>query len=101
VDYFADPKATNDLILDLVQQYNNGWVYSAGVADYAVETMKSVGLVSNGENNEIGDLDAARVQRIIDLDTPIFTAGNSAPKAGLKPEDLFTNDFLDPAIGLK
>jgi len=101
VDYMADPKATNELILKLVTEYNNGWVYSAGVASYAVDTMKSLGLISNGTNAVIGDMDAARVQKIIDIDTPIYTAGGSAPKTGVKPEDIMTNEFLDQTIGLK
>jgi len=101
VDYFADPKATNDLILQLVTKYNNGWVYSAGVADYSVKTMKDLGLVSNGANSEIGDMDPARVQKIIDIDTPIYTKSGSAPKTGVKPEDIVTNEFLDTTIGLK
>jgi ABC-type nitrate/sulfonate/bicarbonate transport system substrate-binding protein len=101
VDYFADPKAANDLILKLVTEYNNGWVYSEGVANYAVETMKSLNLVSNGSNAQIGDMEADRVQKIIDIDTPIYTASGSAPKSGLKPDDIFTNEFLDPAIGLQ
>ena len=101
VDYFADPKATNELILKLVTEFNNGWVYSAGVASYAVDTMKSLGLVSNGGNATIGDMDPARVQKIIDIDTPIYTAGGTAPKAGLTPADIVTNEFLDPAVGLK
>ncbi len=100
VDYFADPAATNELVLDLVTQFNNGWVYSAGAADYSVETMLGQGIVSNGENDFVGDIDAERVQSIIDITTPIYTAANNAPKAGLKPEDLFTNEFLDETIGL-
>ncbi|MFI7589637.1 ABC transporter substrate-binding protein [Spongisporangium articulatum] len=101
VDYFANPAATNKLILELVTKFNNGWVYSQGVADYSVATMKSIGLVSNGANSTIGDMDEARVQKIIDIDTPIYTKSNSAPKAGLKPLDISTNEFLDTSIGLK
>jgi hypothetical protein len=99
VDYFKDPAATNALILDLVGQFNNGWVYSQGVADYSVKTMQDDKLVSNGDNAYMGDMDEARIQKIIDIDTPIFTASNSAPKAGLKPADIFTNQFLDTSIG--
>ncbi|GAB3283566.1 hypothetical protein [Kineosporia babensis] len=100
VDYFADPAQTNELVLDLVTQFNNGWVYSEGVAGYSVDTMLEQGIVSNGENDFIGDIDAERVQQIIDITTPIFTAANNAPKDGLTPEDLFTNEFLDETIGL-
>ena len=43
VDYYADPAATNKLILDLVEQYDTGWVYSQGVADFSVEQQKKLG----------------------------------------------------------
>ena len=32
VDYVTDPSKTNALILDLVKQYNNGWLYEIGRA---------------------------------------------------------------------
>jgi hypothetical protein len=35
---------------------------------------------------------------VITIDTPIFTASGSTPKAGLKPSDLFTNQFLSHSI---
>ena len=39
VDYLKTPAKTNAIILEAVQKFNNGWVYSQGVADYAVKTM--------------------------------------------------------------
>ena len=33
VDFFADPQPTIDLILELVDAYDTGWVYSQGVAE--------------------------------------------------------------------
>jgi hypothetical protein len=99
VDYFKSPASTNKLILDLVTAFNNGWVYTQGTADYSVKTMKSLKLVGNGDNAYMGDMTDARVQKIIDIDTPIFTASNSAPKAGVKPSDIYTNEFLDKSIG--
>jgi hypothetical protein len=101
VDYFAEPAATNKLILDLVEQFDTGWVYSQGVADYSVKTMLDLGLVSNGDNGYIGDFDEARVQKIIDSDTPIFTKLGTPPIDGITASDLFTNEFLDQTIGLK
>ena len=99
VDYFAKPAATNKLVLDLVTAYNNGWVYTAGAADYSVAEMKKLKLIGNGDNAYMGDMDTARVHKVIDIDTPIFTASNSAPKANLAPSDIFTNEFLDKTIG--
>ena len=99
VDYISKPATTNKLIVDLVTAYNNGWVYSAKVADFGVSQMKKLKVASNGSNAYVGDLDEARVQKVIDIDTPLFTATGSAPKTGLKATDLFTNEFLDTSIG--
>jgi hypothetical protein len=99
VDYITDPSTTNALILDLVNQYNNGWVYSEGVADFAVEQMKKLDIASNGDNAYVGDMDEARIQKIIDIAGPIYTDAGAPPKAGLVAKDLFTNEFLDQSIG--
>jgi len=99
VDYISKPATTNKLVADLVMAFNNGWVYSEKVADFGVSQMKKLKIASNGSNAYVGDFDETRVQKVIDIDTPLFTASGSAPKAGLKPADLFTNEFLDKTIG--
>jgi hypothetical protein len=99
VDYFDSPTEANNLILDLVAAYNNGWVYTAADAKYAVSAMKKLKIVSNGDNAYVGDFDTARIDKIITIDTPIYTKGGSAPAADLKASDLFTNEFLDKTIG--
>jgi hypothetical protein len=99
VDYISKPAATNKLVVDLVTAYNNGWVYSEKVADFGVSQMKKLKVASNGSNAYVGDFDETRVQKVIDIDTPLFTASGSAPKAGLKATDLFTNEFLSKSIG--
>lgn len=100
VDYMADPRRADDLILELVSQYNNGWVYTQGVADFAVEQMAALDVVANGPSGYVGEMTAARVQRIIDIETPIFTEQNADIKPGLVPADLFTNEYLDKSIKL-
>lgn len=99
VDYFASPTTANNLILDLVTSYNNGWVYTAADAKYAVSAMKKLKIVSNGDNAYVGDFDTARVDKVISIDTPIYTKGGSAPVADLKASDIVTNEFLDKTIG--
>ncbi|MGZ4522606.1 MAG: ABC transporter substrate-binding protein [Mycobacteriaceae bacterium] len=99
LDFINGPATTNATIVDLVSQYNNGWVYSKGVADFAVQQMKDLKIASNGDNAYVGDMDETRMQHIIDILTPIYTTSGDAPKSGLKASDLFTNEFLDKAIG--
>jgi hypothetical protein len=100
VDYLANPDKTNAFVVDLVKQYNDGWVYTEGLANYAIEKMRS-DFVKNGSDQTLGNFDTARVQRMIDIVTPIFTAQNQPPKAGLKPEDIATNEFIDTSIGVR
>ncbi|CCH86940.1 conserved exported protein of unknown function [Modestobacter italicus] len=100
LDYLEDPSRVNDVILELVEEYDTGWVYSQGVADYSVQTQADLGLVGNGNDGTHGNFDTARVQTLIDQTTPIFTEQGTAPKSGITPDDLVTNEFIDTAIGL-
>ena len=101
VDYYTDPAATNKLILDLVEQYDTGWVYSQGVADFSVEQQKKLGLVGNGDNATIGDFDLDRVQGILDVMGPIADKLGTPAAEGLTVDDLVTNEFIDTSIGLQ
>ncbi len=100
IDYLADPAAANKVILDAVATFDNGWVYTQGAADYAVKTMQDDGLVANGPDGVMGKFDLDRVNDLIAKATPVYTAQDSPPKDGLKAEDIVTNEFLDPTIGL-
>jgi hypothetical protein len=100
VDFVANPAPTNSLIVNLVNKYNNGWTYSAGVASYAVSTMKSLGIIGDGTTPTLGDFDTARVQQLINILTPIYAAKNKPTKAGLVPSDLVDNEFLNTSITL-
>jgi hypothetical protein len=98
VDYVKNPSTANQLIVSLVQQYNNGWVYDQGVADFAAKQIKDLKLVANGTDGYIGEMDSTRMQKVIDIDTPIFTKGGTPPKSGISAADLFTNDYLSKSV---
>lgn len=100
VAYMKSPDATNDLILKVVKDFNAGWVYDKGQADFAVKQMADLKLVANGPHNTIGAFDPARVQRMIDITRPIFEAQKTPVASDLTTEQVATNKFLDPSIGL-
>ena len=100
VDYVNDPAETNALILEAVESFDNGWVYTQGVADYAVETMLGDGLISNGPDDTIGNFDLDRVNALIEKAIPVYTSLGQPPVEGLTAEDVVTNEFIDPSIGL-
>ncbi|GAB4079442.1 ABC transporter substrate-binding protein [Modestobacter muralis] len=100
LDYVADPAAANALIVELVTEYDTGWQYSEAVADYSAQTMAELEIVGNGTDGTHGSFDTDRLQTLIEQTTPIFTEQGTAPKAGLTPEDIATNEFLDTSIAL-
>jgi hypothetical protein len=100
LDYLADPKAANDLIVKLVKAYNDGFVYSADQATWAAGALKSSQVVGNSADGTFGSFDPAKVSAFFDLLTPLLATDNITVKAGLKPTDLYTNEFIDPSIKL-
>lgn len=100
LDFVEDPADTNALILELVDEYDTGWVYSQGVADYSVETMQELELVGNGPDDTHGNFDEDRLATLIEQTAPIFTEQGTPPKEGLTPEDIATNEFIDESLGL-
>jgi hypothetical protein len=99
LDYLADPSGVNELIVELVEEYDTGWQYSAEVAEYSAETMAELGISGNGANDTHGDFDMDRMQTLIEQTTPIFTEQGSPPAEGLTPEDVVTNQFIDMSLG--
>src|SRR4029453_2736640 len=78
---------------------NTGWVYTPGLASYAMDKMRS-DFVTNGPDKTLGKLVPARVQREIYIVGPIFPVQRQPPKGGLKPEDIATNEYVDMSIGV-
>ncbi|MBV1853231.1 hypothetical protein [Catellatospora tritici] len=99
VDYIKDPAATNDLIIKLNDAYK-GFPYSKELAAFSVEQQLKLKIVSNGGNTTLGDFDVDRVKRVIEIVSPIYTGQRKEIKAGLTAQDLVTNEFIDPSIGL-
>lgn len=99
-DYVKSPDTTNAMILDAVNQFNNGWVYDAGQAAASVEKQLADGLVANGTDGTLGSFDLQRVTDFIALAEPVYTKTGAKVKEGLTAEDIVTNEFIDPNIKL-
>jgi len=100
VDFIGNPGPAINVILDLVKQYNTGWQYSRGLAEYSAKAMKDLGIVGNGNDGTLGNFDMARVQKIIQIMSSIMAAQKQPTAQGLKPEQIATNEFIDTKISL-
>ena len=100
VDFVANPTSTNALILDLVAQYNNGWLYDEGQAAASVQLALDNQLIANSPDGTLGSFDVARVEDFLGIAVPILEGLGEKVKPGLGAADLFTNEFIDPTIAL-
>ena len=89
-----------DIRRDAVEQFNTGWVYSAELADFAVEAMLERELVGNGPNATIGDFDDERLADMVAKVKGVYEAADVAIAEDVSPGTVATNQFIDPAIGM-
>ena len=95
VDYDAAPDRANAMIVDAVTQFEDFWVYDMDLAAFSVQTQRDLGLIGNGSDGIVGNMDTGRIQNVIDK---IAAAGMDI-SAGLSVGDIVTNEFIDTSIG--
>ena len=98
--FAKDPSPTSQFISDLVSKYPKAFPYSKQTADASVKAMLENQILGNGRNKAIGDFDMDRVKKILNIVTPIFAAQKTPVKAGITADQLVTNEFIDPNIGM-
>jgi hypothetical protein len=96
VDFLAEPERASAIIVDAVARYDTFWVYDEDLARFSVAQQRELGLVGNGGNGTLGDMDRSRFEAML-FHTDV--AGIEHPD-DLAADDLFTNDLIDPTIGL-
>jgi hypothetical protein len=101
IDYLKNPAPTNRLIVELVEAYQTGWTYSAGVADFSAKAQVEQGFVKNDPASGVfGQLDPARMQQIVGTFGPILQSQGTITTVP-DPSSLYTNEFIDPSIKME
>lgn len=100
VDYARDPAEVNKLIVDFnaAGHAASWWKTGPDVTAYAAKTMVESGIIGNGPNATIGDFDMDRVAEMLKIVKPRL---DERADPAVKPEQVVTNRFIDPSIGLK
>jgi hypothetical protein len=62
--------------------------------------MVSDKIIANSPDGTVGAFDDSRISKLITLLQPIYARDGKPIKAGLTPQDITTNQFLDPSIHL-
>lgn len=95
VDFANDPARANAIIVDVVERIDSFWVYGPGLAEFSVQTQIDLGLVGNGPDSTVGNMDEARLEGVIEK---LLNAGfDIDPAIGF--DDIATNEFVDRSIG--
>ncbi len=97
VSYDASPDRANAIIVDAVEQYASFWVYPPDLADFSVQAQRDFGLIGNGPDSTVGNMEIDRIQGV--LDSILATDLAADVVDGLSAGDLFTNEFIDADIG--
>ena len=99
-DYAKDPAEANKVIVDFntAGHAASWWKTAPELMAYAAKTMVDTGIIGNGPYATIGDFDMDRVAEMLKLVKPRF---DERADPDVKPDQLVTNRFIDPSIGLK
>ena len=100
VDYMNDPGPINEKLVEIVSDLQTFWVLSPELNANATEQMAELGIVSNGGDDTFGNFDMERLNDFITTIKPLLEARGAEMKADLSAEDIATNRFIDPTIGL-
>jgi len=94
IDYDASPERANAIIVDAVVTFDSFWSYDMDLAAFSHATQRDLGLIGNGPDSTVGNMEPSRIQTLIDK----IAAVGLAPD-GLTVDDLMTNEFIDMSIG--
>jgi hypothetical protein len=100
VDYISSPDATNKVIVDVVSQDQTYSPYSEGEAAFSAALLKDKGLLANEDSGAFGVYDDTRTTRNVAELTPVLAAGGNQVPTSITAQQMFTNQFTDPAISI-
>ena len=100
VGFMTNSNNAIDAIVKASDAYR-GIPYSKGNAQFAVDQMRRLGIVGNGNDGTLGNFDMARITKLIGIVSPIFTSQKKKIRQNLKPDDIVTNEFIDSSVALK
>ena len=100
VDYMNDPTAVNQAISDYLIEMDQFFQITPEMASEVHSVMLNEGIVTDGTDGVFGSFDPARMERMTELLTGVFSETGVEIAADLTPDDIYTNEFLDPSITL-
>jgi hypothetical protein len=100
IDYVRGPAEVNDLLFRFNQAGYGApwWRTSRALLDHSVRVQVELGIVGNGNDATLGNFDMVRVAAFL---AQIRGSLDVRADPNVRPEDVVTNRFVDPSIGLR
>ena len=95
LDFAADSARANAIIVDVVERIGSFWQYSPELAEFSVDTQKDLGLIGNGPDGTVGNMEESRIADVIAK----IVGADFDVDASMQPSDITTNEFIDEGIG--
>jgi len=84
----------------ITEAYNNYWSISPELNAAGFELFSELGIGSNGPDSTYGNFDLDRVKALYDEALPLLETLGIQIADGLTVDDVVTNRFIDPTIGM-
>lgn len=97
-DYLNDPEQTTELLVELSAEFGDE-SYDAERAATAFAILDGERIAGNGPDGVIGDIDLGRVRDLFEEAVPEWLRADVSVPAGVEPDDIVTNRFIDTSIG--
>nr|WP_296773541.1 ABC transporter substrate-binding protein [Rhodococcus sp. (in: high G+C Gram-positive bacteria)] len=99
-DYISSPEDTDSTIVDIVSQDTSFTPYTEGEAAFSSTLLRDEGLIADEADGSVGTYDPSRTQRNLEELGPVLAADGARLPADVTADQLFTNRFTDPSIGI-
>ena len=100
VDFLGNPGPVGDEIVAVTEVYNNFWKLTPELNEEAYRIFEATGIASNGPDDTYGNFDPDRVSTLFDAMKSILDETGVDLPEGYTAQSVYTNDFIDPSIGL-
>lgn len=96
-DYLNDPEHTTELLVELSAEFGDDYDAEQAATGFAI--LDREGIAGNGPDGAIGDIDLGRVRDLFKEAIPAWRRADVSIAAGVEPDDIVTNRFIDMTIG--
>jgi hypothetical protein len=100
VDFLTDPEPVSRSVIEILDTYDTFFKVTKPLNDRAIEMFSEFQLATNGTDATFGNFDVSRMNRLFEIVTDVYVGRGTPLASDARAADAYTNDFIDPSVGL-